>query len=167
VVDCFLFARSRGAMPSLPAHIMRKPSAGLSAQTHQPRSSMIGKMPPSWSKGPPDQRSHLSMLHVLVLFRPRVVHGGRMKCRHKPGSLQTHHELFPTNTGVMRCLAQPLRGSATKKGGPPGQSEVCAGGWWFGKGPGLSNTAAHPFTPPTPTCLHKTHFAMDSSSGQT
>ena len=38
-----------------------------------------------------------------------------MKCRHKPGSLQTHHELLPTNSGVMRCLAQPLRGSTTTK----------------------------------------------------
>ena len=29
--------------------------------------------------------------------------------------LQTHHGLFPTNTGVMRCLAQSLRGSTTTK----------------------------------------------------
>ena len=40
---------------------------------------------------------------------------GRMKCRHKPSILQTHHELFPTHTGVMRCTAQPLRGSTTTK----------------------------------------------------
>ena len=26
-----------------------------------------------------------------------------------------HHELFPTHTGVMRCLAQPLRGSTTQR----------------------------------------------------
>ena len=38
-----------------------------------------------------------------------------MKCRHKPGGLQTHHELLPTSTGAMRCLAQPLRGSTTTK----------------------------------------------------
>ena len=55
---------------------------------------------------------------TLALLRPRVVHGGRKKCRHKPGSLQTHHELFPTNTGVMWCLAQPLRGSTTTKRAP-------------------------------------------------
>ena len=29
--------------------------------------------------------------------------------------LQTHHELFPTHTGVMRCIAQHLRGSTTTK----------------------------------------------------
>ena len=28
---------------------------------------------------------------------------GRMKCRHKPSVLQTHHELFPAHTGVVRC----------------------------------------------------------------
>jgi len=33
-----------------------------------------------------------------------------MKFRHKPSILQTHHELFPTHNGVMRCIAQPLRG---------------------------------------------------------
>ena len=26
-----------------------------------------------------------------------------------------HHELFPAHTGVMRCIAQPLRGSTTTK----------------------------------------------------
>ena len=38
-----------------------------------------------------------------------------MKCRHKPGILQTRHELLPINTGAIRCLAQPLRGSTTTK----------------------------------------------------
>ena len=53
---------------------------------------------------------------TLDLLQPRVVHGGRMKCRHKPNILQTHHELFPTHTGVMRCIAQPrMRGSTTTK----------------------------------------------------
>ena len=39
----------------------------------------------------------------------------RMKCRHKPSILQTHHKLLPAHTGVMRCIAQPLRGSTTTK----------------------------------------------------
>ena len=52
---------------------------------------------------------------MLDLPQPRVVHGGRMKCRHKPSTLQTHHELLPAHTGVMRCIAQPLRGSTTTK----------------------------------------------------
>jgi len=51
----------------------------------------------------------------LELLRPQVVHWDRMKCRHKPSILQQHHELFPIHTGVMRCLAQPLRGSTTTK----------------------------------------------------
>ena len=40
---------------------------------------------------------------------------GTMKCRHKPSTVQKHHELFPINTGAMRCLAKPLRGSITTK----------------------------------------------------
>ena len=61
-----------------------------------------------------------------------------MKCRHKPSTLQTHHELFPTHTGVMRCIAQPLRGSTTTKrasdsltalrAGPPFSWGVTSGG---------------------------------------
>ena len=52
---------------------------------------------------------------ALELLRPRAVHVGRMKCRHKPSTAQTHHKLFPTNTGIMRCFAQPLRGITTTK----------------------------------------------------
>ena len=45
----------------------------------------------------------------------RVVHGGevekpQMSHRHKPNLLQTYHELFPTQTGVTRCLTQPPSG---------------------------------------------------------
>ena len=47
-----------------------------------------------------------------------VVHGGKMKCRHEPSILQTNHELFPTHTVVMRCIAQPLRGGAPQQRGP-------------------------------------------------
>ena len=45
------------------------------------------------------------------------VHGGRMKFHHKPSTLQTHHELFLAHTGVMRCIAQPLRGGHYSKEG--------------------------------------------------
>ena len=39
-----------------------------------------------------------------------------MKCRHKPSGFQTHHELFPTNTGAMQCPARlPAEGTTTKK----------------------------------------------------
>ena len=78
-----------------------------------------------WSQRPPTTTeetwqctgtlAHADPNWALELLRPRVVHGGRMKCRHKPSTPQMHHELFPTNTGVMRCLAQPLRGSTTTK----------------------------------------------------
>ena len=47
----------------------------------------------------------------MELLRSRVVHGGRMKCHRQPGILQTHHELFPAHTGVMRCLAHSLGGA--------------------------------------------------------
>ena len=52
---------------------------------------------------------------TLGLPRPRVVQGGRKKCRHEPSIAQTHHELFSTHAGVMGCPAQPLRGSTTTK----------------------------------------------------
>ena len=62
------------------------------------------------------QRQHSDSAATLEPLWPRVVHWGGMKCRHRPSILQTHHELFPTHTGVMRCLAQPLRvGTTTKK----------------------------------------------------
>ena len=66
-----------------------------------------------------------STLAALALRRPvtrtripsstQDVQGGGMKHCRKPNSLQFHHELFPTHTGVMRCLAQPLRGSTTQR----------------------------------------------------
>ena len=65
----------------------------------------------------PDTRAYANPNWTSELLRPRVVHGGRMKCRHKPSALQTHHELFPPNTGVTRCLAQPLGGKHHNKEG--------------------------------------------------
>ena len=59
--------------------------------------------------------AHADPSWTLDLLQPGVVHGGTMKCRHKSSTLQTHHELLPARNGVMRCIAQPLRGSTTTK----------------------------------------------------
>ena len=70
------------------------------------------------------QGSTLAPLHTQTRagrwtsFSPgSFVHGGRAKCHHKPSILQTHHELFPTHTRVMRhspCGEAPQqRGSLT------------------------------------------------------
>ena len=59
--------------------------------------------------------AHADPSWTLDLLQHWVVHGGGMKCRRKLSILQTHHELFPAHTGVMRCIAQALRGSTTTK----------------------------------------------------
>ena len=45
----------------------------------------------------------------------RWVWGTRTRTNTIPYGTETHHELFPTHTGVMRCMAQPLRGSTATK----------------------------------------------------
>ena len=58
-------------------------------------------------------RAGLEVDWAFELLRPRVVHGGRMKGRHKPSDLQTHHELLaslphsPTQASCTPALAHP------------------------------------------------------------
>ena len=90
--------------------------------------------------------AHAGPNWTLELLRPRVVHGGIMKCRHKPRSFQKHHELFPTSTGVMRCLAQPLQGYTTIKRA----SDPTTRPYWLHTHTHLPRRLAHPRSPIPP-----------------
>ena len=77
-----------------------------------------------YARGEMGSRGLLQLRKQYVSILSQNVHGGRMKCRHKPSILQAHHELFPAHTGVMRCIAQPLRGSTTTKKASDSQTQT-------------------------------------------
>ena len=84
-----------------------------------------------------------------------------MNARHKLNLLQTHHELFPTPTGVTRCHCTTPRGGATKKKADPTTQHALIG---F-KHPHLPQPSAlHNRTCPCPLTSDRTRNARAPTS---
>ena len=88
--------------------------------------------------------------------KTRVMHGGRMKFRHKPNALRAHYELIQHIPGPCGALHSPC-GGASQQRGPLTHQHALIGFTHRPTHPGALHTRAHPYPPFSTLTARATH----------